>query len=112
MERIRTRSVRLKKYESVYKQYLKNKSKSPEQKKHSRVKKKELEPKSIDKKICDTEKGRKKLTDYQKFVKLESQKEKYKGLKPDERMSKIAKQWKKHNLKTLSQSTKNDNSKR
>ena len=45
---------------------------------------------------------------YQKFVREESRKDKYKGLKPDERLAKIAKAWKKHNLKTAKQ-TRNGN---
>lgn len=111
MDRRLTRSVRLKKYESVYKEYLKNKSKSPEPKKHERVKstKKESTEK-LPKKITDSGKGRKKLTEYQKFVRDESQKEKYKSLRPDERMAKIAKAWKKHNLKRMHQLTKNGKS--
>lgn len=111
MDRRRTRSVRLKKYESVYKEYIKNKSKSPEPKKYERVKIPKNKRQDLSgKKITDSGKGRKKLTDYQKFVREESQKEKYKKLKPDERMAKIAKAWKKHNLKRAPQLTKNGKS--
>lgn len=104
-----TRSIRLKKYEVVYKEYLKNKSKSPKPRKHERVKPKSEKkiPEKSEKKIADSSRGRKKLTDYQKFVKEQSQKEKYKGLKPEERMAKIARSWKKHNLKRPTHPTKN-----
>jgi hypothetical protein len=47
---------------------------------------------------------KKPLTDYQKFVRDEAKKEKYKLLKPDERMIKIAKAWKKQ-LKKSENST-------
>jgi hypothetical protein len=108
MDRKKTKSVRLKKYEIVYKEYLKNKSKSPEPKKQVREKTEKKVEKKTEKKIKDSGKGRKKLTEYQKFVREESRKDKYKGLKPDERLAKIAKAWKKHNLKTAKQ-TRNGN---
>lgn len=99
MDKTKNRSVRLKKYEAVYKEYIKHKSRSPEQKKPEKKHKNKISH-SKKEKIVDSSKGRKKLTEYQKFVKNESQKEKYKGLKPDERMAKIARAWKKHNKTT------------
>lgn len=104
MDRKKTRSVRLKKYESVYKEYLKNKSRSPEPESKTHTRKKLEKIKEPDKKVADSEKGRKKLTDYQKFVKDENKKEKYKDIKPGERMIKIAKAWKKRNLQRDTQS--------
>jgi hypothetical protein len=91
MDRKKTKSARLKKYEIVYKEYIKNKSRSPE-KTHKPIRESHIEIK----KLPDSKKKvKKKLTEYQKFVKKESKKEKYKGLKADERMAKIAKSWKK-----------------
>jgi sugar diacid utilization regulator len=104
MDKKRNRSVRLKKYEAVYNEYLKNKSKSPVQKQQVHI----VEHKKSEKKISDSTKGRKKLTEYQKFVKEQSKREKYKGLKPEERLAKIARSWKKHSLKRTLQSRKND----
>ena len=45
---------------------------------------------------------KKPLTEYQKFVRDEAKKEKYGSLKPDERMVKIAKAWKKQLKKSES----------
>jgi len=95
MDRKKTKSIRLKKYEAVYKEYIKNKSRSPEQTRETRKPVREsIKP---EKKVPDSEpeKKKKKLTEYQKFVKEKSKEDKYKGLKPDERMAKIAKAWKK-----------------
>lgn len=97
MDRKNTKSVRLKKYESVYNEYIKNKSHSPEQPRKT-IRKTQTVSKSVlkqEEKPADSGKKKKKLTEYQKFVKEESKKEKYHGLKPDERMAKIAKAWKK-----------------
>ena len=139
MDRRETRSARLKKYASVYREYIRNKSKSPEPKKHRHttrvkgtnvrettsketnvkdVKAKETNVKEVkaketnvkdakqkekkrtkEEKVKDSGRGRKKLTEYQKFVKEESKKEKYNSLKPEERLAKIAKSWKKKQLK-------------
>src|SRR5690606_20713635 len=97
MDRRETRSARLKKYASVYKEYIRNKSKSPEPKKHrhTRESRKEIPKEGVPKeektkkpketkkeKIKDSGRGRKKLTEYQKYVKEESKKEKYSSLKP------------------------------
>jgi hypothetical protein len=71
--------------------------KSVRRRSSSKPRKKSKEEK---KEVKDSTRGRKKLTDYQKFVKKESQKEKYKGLKPEDRIAKIAKAWKKYSLKT------------
>jgi hypothetical protein len=94
MDRKKTKSVRLKKYQSVYNEYIKNKSRSPEKPQILRETRKVTKPIKVDEKPADSKK-RKKLTEYQKFVKEESKKEKYQGLKADERMAKIAKAWKK-----------------
>jgi hypothetical protein len=100
MDRRKTKSVRLKKYESVYNEYIKNKSRSPENKtvREPRIVKPiiaDTKSRKKEEKAVDSGKKKKKLTEYQKFVKEESKKDKYKGLKPDERMAKIAKAWKK-----------------
>lgn len=92
MDNRKNRSVRLQKIASVYKEYIKTKARSRSKKKDS--------IKTDPKEIKDSGRGRKKLTDYQKFVKKESQKDKYQTMKPDERMSKIARAWKKYSLKT------------
>jgi len=108
MDRRLTRSVRLKKYEAVYKEYIRNKSKSPESKKPVRAKAEKPKITAAPPKIVDSGgRGRKKPTKYNIFVREEGEKDKYKGLKPQERLVKIARAWKKHNLKTEDQSTKN-----
>lgn len=78
-----SRSVRLEKIGFVYKKYVEQKEK------YTKPKKEHI-------KSTKTKKKResKKLNNYQKFIQEESKKEKYKNLKPDERMKQIAKLWK------------------
>jgi len=87
-ERHLSRSVRLRKYESAYKTYVQNqKTKNPKRSPHRRHrKKKEAQPEKPKKK-------KKSLNDYQKFVKKESKKEKYRNMRGDERFHSIAIEW-------------------
>lgn len=85
MEKLTYNDIR--KYESVYKNFIN--SGNFGNKKIREENNKEKEPPTRD------SRGRKKLSEYQKFVKEESKKEKYKSLKPEERLKKIAKLWKK-----------------
>ena len=71
-----TRSARLRKYESVYNSYMKQISKQNTK--------------------TDSKPKKKQLNDYQRFVKAESSKEKYKDMKSKERMSVVAIAWKKY----------------
>lgn len=98
MDRKKTKSVRLKKYESVYNEYIKNKSRSPDKPEKAVKPARESKPPKLQEptvRTSDSTKKKKKLTEYQKFVKEESKKEKYRQLKPEERMAKIARAWKK-----------------
>lgn len=112
------RSVRLKKYEAVYKKHVKSSKEHSKEhfkevahaKEHSKEHSKELaqgrskeakkdKPKA-DKPKGDKPKEKSTLNTYQKFVKDESKKEKYKDMKGSERLSTIAKAWEKHKRKT------------
>lgn len=93
-----TRSVRLRKYESVYKTYIQNgdkkpckKSRSPRPRRHRRHKETtEHRKHSREKK---KEKKKKALNDYQKFVKKESKRDKYKNMRGSDRLHAIAIEW-------------------
>jgi hypothetical protein len=85
------RSIKLKKYEKVYKSFIRKTeqskiSKSPRisRTKTENILKKEIKPKKT-------------LNDYQKFVKSESKHEKYKDLPGKLRLAAIANNWKKIN---------------
>ena len=92
MDKRRTRSVRIRRYEAVYNEYIKNKKEFELKEKSKDKVKKE---KGTNEELDLSKKKKHSLSTYQKFVKKESQKEKYKGMKADERMSKIARAWKK-----------------
>jgi hypothetical protein len=93
-----SRSTKLRKYESVYKSYVRKTeqskiSKSPRINRESETKTK---GESKEKKVYSVEKVKKKsLNAYQKFVQTESKKDKYKVYPAKERMNYIAKEWKK-----------------
>lgn len=81
-ERRESRSVRLRKYGSVYKECVSEK--------------KTVNKKSTEQKLSqtsDSSKKKKILNDYQKFFRQESKKEKYKNLSSRQRMSEIAQIW-------------------
>lgn len=104
-----TKSVRLKKYGSVYDSYVRAnvvigdveapKREVPKRevaKRHSRSR----SPKADKIKPVEPVKSSKKnLNDYQKFVKEESVKDKYKNMKGSERMVIISKEWEKKKRK-------------
>lgn len=107
-----SRSVRLRKYESVYKSCLESlasreKTNSPKKKESKREPMKKTERKKRDssekkerkkeKKSSDTPKT--KLNDYQKFMRSESKKSKYSGMTGGERMKAIGDEWRKKNKK-------------
>ena len=73
--RERSLSSKLRLYGKVYSEYMKNAKESV--------------------RVTSSAKTKKSLTDYQKFVKAEAVKEKYAGLRPEERLVKIARAWKK-----------------
>ena len=87
-----SRSARLRKYEIAYEECIK---------KNACSKKNTVLRKSPDKKYqqkpdkSPKKKNEKPLNSYQKFVRDESQKSKYKGLIASERMTAISKEWKK-----------------
>ena len=87
-----TRSVRLKKYEAVYKEHMKKypSSTNIETKYVTEQKPKEKKPQT-----SDSKKKKTLLNEYQNFVKEESKKEKYKSMKGAERLAAIAQVWKK-----------------
>lgn len=108
-----SRSSRLRKYESVYERCLKKTQLSDgkntvsttdkEKKERSSPIKKTRKPKykspfktrsSCIKKDTKKKKTKRVLTSYQKFVRSESKKIKYKGIAPKERMQVIGKAWK------------------
>ena len=87
-----SRSSRLRKYQVVYEECLKKeKSKKIESSKPSRSRRTKSE--HIEDKHISTSK--KTLNKYQIFVRDESRKSKYNGLPVQERMSTMAKEWKK-----------------
>ena len=91
-----TRSARLRKYEVAYEECLKKMSCST---KRSPVKKsraqQEFELPVPIKQKSPKKKNEMPLNSYQKFVRDESQKSKYNGLRASERMTAISKEWKK-----------------
>ena len=106
------RSVRLKKYGTVYSAYINSVHKhSPELPVFRRVKTAEegkvlpKEGKVLPKEVS-RKKVSKKLNEYQKFVKEESGKEKYKSMKGCERMFAISQQWEKKKRKRKKNSLK------
>lgn len=107
-----SRSIRLRKYETTYEACLKKATVACKQKstpvKKSRARRKpkkseqvRLTPSKERKKSREVPKPKKKskdrkrpLNDYQKFVREESKKDKYKGMSASGRMSEISKAWK------------------
>ena len=108
-----TRSRKLRKYASVYKSYVRKKEQSVNNKSTRRIRRRETD-RNKDEKIKDktrrktTKKHmndkkkpventpkRKTLNAYQKFVQIESKKNKYRSIPGKERMSIIAAEWKK-----------------
>jgi hypothetical protein len=89
-----SRSIKMRKYESVYKSYLR-KSEQSKIKKSPRIprKTKKTETRKETKEILSKMK-RKTLNPYQKFVQTESKKEKYKNYSGKERLRIIADEWK------------------
>ena len=87
-----SRSARLRKYEVAYEECLKKMSCY----KRSPVKKSDVQQERVQAKQKSPKKSiEKPLNSYQKFVRDESQKSKYKGLIASERMTAISKEWKK-----------------
>ena len=87
-----SRSSRLRKYQVIYEECLKKeKSKKIESDKPSRSRR--VKSEHIEDKHLTTSK--KTLNQYQIFVRDESKKSKYNGLPVQERMSTVAKEWKK-----------------
>ena len=86
-----TRSVRLKKYEAVYKRLICKVTK-PKVTKPKVTKPKVTKPKVTKPKVKIT-KSRSKLTDYQKYVRIESKRLKYKKLVPSARLGAIGAAW-------------------
>ena len=99
-----SRSTKLRKYAIVYKSYIrkteehKKISKSPRHvRKSTRVPREEV-PREVCKKTIKKPKSKKKsLNAYQKFVRCESKKDKYKDLPGKKRLSYIASEWNKIN---------------
>ena len=89
-----SRSVRLRKYEVAYEECLKKMTcskRSPDKKSRAQQ---ECETSPVKQK-SPKKNNEKPLNSYQKFVRDESQKSKYKGLIATERMTAISKEWKK-----------------
>ena len=84
-----TKSAKLRKYGYVYKSYLKKTTKNIK----GQRKKPSKSPINERVKVIVKEKSTKKLTKYQKFVKKESEKSKYKNMPPKVRFQKIAQAW-------------------
>ena len=85
-----SRSRRLQKYEHVYMKYTQEKNKTVKTPRKSR-RKTEVELKPTNTHL--EKKKKKKLNEYQKFVKAESKKQKYIGVSSSERFVNIALQW-------------------
>lgn len=93
-----SRSSRLRKYESVYREYVKKTTAKDKSPRPSRRKKKHVESKDSSN-IKRDGKRKIKLNAYQQFVKEESKKNKYKTLPTKKRFSKIAEAWDRHKKK-------------
>jgi hypothetical protein len=89
-----TRSARLRKYEVAYEECLKKVADSKSKRSPDKKSRAQQEPVPIKQK-SPKKKNEKPLNSYQKFVRDESQKSKYKGLIASERMTAISKEWKK-----------------
>ena len=90
-----TRSVRLRKYEAVYKKFMRNQSSVSKPRVHRirhRHHKKDISQRSPSPKK-KKEKKKKPLNDYQKFVKKESVKSKYQNMRGSKRLSAVATEW-------------------
>jgi len=86
----RTHSSRIKKYEIVYQEYVRNKSKSPPRRVEMKQPKEHIIKSSNHK-----HQKKQTLNSYQKFVQEESLKDKYRKLSGKERMANIATAWEK-----------------
>ena len=98
------RSTKLRKYARVYKSYIRkseqyNSTKSPRrQRGEDKYKKKSIKNKKLSsEKLYVSKSKRKALNPYQKFVKDENKKEKYKDIAGKDRLSVIASEWKRIN---------------
>lgn len=87
-----SRSVRLRKYGVVYKKYMKkartsiSKERKPRRRIHNNSR--------PEKKVSSVKSGKKKkLNDYQKFVKKESRKDKYFNMNAQDRLKAISEEW-------------------
>ena len=90
------RSSKIKKYASVYNSYVRKTEESKRYKSPTRVRKSVSTRLESNKQIsCPTHETKKSLNSYQRFVKSESKKEKYKNLPGKERLTIIANLWKK-----------------
>lgn len=87
-----SRSLRLRKYEAVYRKCMKGKS--PKKHHKTRHSSETKERQRLQLKEKDSSKRKKKaLNSYQKFVREESSKEKYRTMRASERLSVIAAAW-------------------
>ena len=91
------RSIRLKKYAIVYKSYFKKTEQSKTSKSPRRIRKTTPGDSKTPRETRSAT-PKKSLNAYQKFVQLESKKEKYKNLPGKERLSIIADTWKKRKI--------------
>jgi len=94
-ERRLTRSVRIRKYESAYRKYMKKRDGVDKEPRVHRMRHKHRSSSKNSAKSSPKEKERKKkrLTDYQKFVKKESCKDKYENMRGSQRMKAISIEW-------------------
>lgn len=89
-ERELSRSARLRKYGEVYKAYMRrndtSKPRTPRRTRHNNRDKERI-------KSDETKLRKKSLNEYQKFVKRESKRDKYRDMRGSERMATIAVEW-------------------
>lgn len=94
----KTKSSILRKYQAVYDEHMKKIQQTetiPRKCKNTKYEKLKKDPENHTK---SKKSHIKPMTDYQKFVKLESKKSKYNGMTASERMKHISKAWKNKNV--------------
>jgi hypothetical protein len=96
-----SRSVRLRKYEAVYRAHMRRndehkRSEKPRTPRPTRRKHRENVQERSSRRSKEKERKKKPLNEYQKFVKRESKKDKYRNMRGSERLAAIAVEWDRH----------------
>lgn len=92
----KSRSVKLRKYASVYNSYIRNIEKNERKKSPPRRRSVRQNQTNVKKYVVKPKKRKKPLNKYQKFVQKESKKDIYNNIPAKERLKVIAHEWNKH----------------